>query len=148
MIHSYQVPNYWTWKIFLCVTDEDESLSEIAKYYNNKYGFHINEGLDGESPCCMYDNEDLIAIVCINKWEFNSYYLGTLAHEILHMLICISYTCECPINVHTSECWAYTMNSFMETFVEILNTHHLKKGKRRHARRNIRQRSRKRHSLR
>lgn len=147
MIHNYQLPNYWTWQVFLCVNDGNESLKEIAQYYNKKFDAGIGENLTGESPCCLYSTDNLIAIICINDWDFDAYHVGIISHEILHMLICISYACECPINMHTSECWAYTMNSFMDTFLDVLNKNHLKKDSK-NVRSDIQPRSRKRHSTR
>ena len=120
-----------------------ESLGEIAKYYNEHHQTEISEDLQGQSPCCVYDNDNLTAIICIDEWKNDSQHIGYLAHEVLHLLICISHVCECPINIYTSECWAYAMNSFLETFLEILNTHHLKKEKK-NAGRDVQQRSRKR----
>lgn len=124
-----------------------ESLGEIAKYYNAHHQTKISESLQGQSPCCIYDNDNLTAIICIDGWKNESQDIGNLTHEVLHLLICISHVCECPINIHTSECWAYAMNSFVETFLEILNTHHLKKEKK-NARSNIQQGSRKGNSTR
>ncbi len=129
MIHSYELPNYWTWKIFLCINDANESLKKIAEYYNEFHDTNINESIDGESPCCLYDSENLTAIICINEWKMDAYHVGVIAHEVMHLLVCISEVCECPINMHTSECWAYTMNSFMETFIELLNKNEKKNRK-------------------
>ncbi len=145
MIHSYQIPNQWTWKIFLCFADAHESLKEISQFYNENENMHINEDFDGECPCCIYDRKNLIAIVCINEWKFDIQHIGDLSHEVIHMIICISEECGCPINIHTTECWAYAYDTFIETFLEILNTNHLDKGET-NVRSNIRQESCKRHT--
>ena len=74
----------------------------------------------------------MVGIVCLKGWKFDSYNVGILTHETLHLLIDISYVCGCEMNIHTTECWAYAMNSFIETFIDVLNTKYLRdKNKRR-----------------
>lgn len=100
--------------------DKDETLKNVVDIYDSKYGLSFKKDIEGKAPCCLYDNDNLTAAICIDEWQFDSAHIGALAHEILHLIICISDACECPINMHTSECWAYAYTTFIETFLDIL----------------------------
>lgn len=119
MIRSYQMPNYWTWKIFLCTIDDDLA-ENVEAYYNESEGTAFHETFNDRCSFCLCDEDEMIGVVCIRKWELTSYKIGLLVHEIMHLLICISHKCECPININTTECWAYTIDSFVDTFIDVL----------------------------
>jgi len=130
MISSYQMPNYWTWRVFLCVCDGGEKIDDVVDYYNSHHGSSFIKSGSDKAPCCLHDDEHMTAVVCINDWKFDPFHVGIVAHEVFHLLTCISAVCECPMNIATTECWAYTMSSFVETFIEVLNNR--SKKKRRH----------------
>lgn len=126
MIKSHQMPNYWSWKIYLCVAPS-ATLQDIVKHFNRKEGTHlILDGANGQPPCFISDENEQIGIICIDEWTFDAHHISVLTHELMHLIITISEACHCEINEHTTECWAYTMDSFIEMFINILNEKHLK----------------------
>lgn len=129
MIRSHRMSNYWSWKIYLCFAP-DATLQDILKHFNKKEKMHlISENLDGRPPCFISDENEQIGIICLDEWKFDAYHVSVLSHELMHLIITISEVCHCEINEYTTECWAYTMDSFIESFISILNEKYLKETK-------------------
>lgn len=129
MIRSHRMSNYWSWKIYLCVAP-DATLQDILKYFNKKEGLHLSSSdYDTKPPCFISEEHEQVGIICINEWKFDAYHVGVIAHELMHLIITISEVCHCDINDYTTECWAYTMDSFMESFINVLNKKYLKENK-------------------
>ena len=121
MIASYQLPNYWTWKVFLCVVDDGDSCSgsDIAELYKRNHSIDFTE-VAAPPPCCLIDDESMCAVICLKGWSRDNYHVGLIAHELMHLMIAISASTNCEMSNHTTECWAYTLESFMETILDIL----------------------------
>ncbi len=120
MIASFQMPNYWTWKIFVCTVEDEDSPESIIDFYKDQYSVDFSD-LEADAPCCLVNEESLVAAICLKNWKKDNFNIGLLSHEVVHLLIAISSATGCEMNNHTTECWAYAMQSFVETILDMLD---------------------------
>jgi hypothetical protein len=124
MITSYEFPNQWNWRIFLIICNENENITDVLKHLKEKENCKIDEEtINIEAPCFVCNTKDLIGGICINDFDFNAKDVSICVHELVHLMIYISETNKCEINLVTSECWAYFMGYMTELMIEILNNH-------------------------
>ena len=120
MIASYQLPNYWTWKVFLCVIEDDCTIQDVYDFYKLKHSLDFS-GIETAVPCCLIDEHSMSAVICLKNWKKSNFNISLLVHEVMHLLIAISDVSGCEMNNHTTECWAYSMQSFIETILDVLD---------------------------
>lgn len=125
MITTYEFPNQWNWRLFLAICEDGESINDILVHLNEseQCNFDLNKEEKILPPCFISEQNSLIGVICINKFEFTPKDIMFCIHELTHMMILISEVNGCPINTITSECWAYFMGNMTQMVLEILNSH-------------------------
>ena len=89
MLKYYQMPNYWMWKVFVCVSDED--VSSISECFLKSEGIDVSSVME-DPPCCVVDTDSQSAIIVLKDWSDDSMHTGVLAHELVHLIIAIGET--------------------------------------------------------
>jgi hypothetical protein len=87
MLKYFQLPNYWMWKVYLCVTDEKSDT--IVECFKECEGIDLSDVAE-EAPCCIIDESNLIGVVCLSDWVNDESHIGVLTHELMHLIIAIS----------------------------------------------------------
>lgn len=124
MITTYEFPNQWNWRIFLAISSNGEDVNEILSHLNEyehcKFDLNDVQGIS-DPPCFIHDLDNLVGVICLNSYEFNTDHIMVCVHELTHLMISISTTSNCEINLETSECWSYFMGNMIKMMIEILN---------------------------
>ena len=124
MITTYEFPNQWNWRIFLAITSDNESVSDILDHLNDYESCKFDTTYKDETieaPCYVHDLKNLIGVICLNKYDFDTDDIAVCVHELTHLMISIAGANNCEINLGTTECWAYFMGNMIKMILEILN---------------------------
>lgn len=95
-------------------------MTHLNDYENCKFDLENNDGID-TAPCFIHDLDNLVGVICLNEYEFDTDHIMVCVHELTHLMISISVTNNCNINLETSECWSYFMGNMIKMILEILN---------------------------
>lgn len=120
MIFSYELHNTWCWRIYLCSVSGSSDFKDILNYYNEHEDTNFKSTLEGDPPCFISDESRRIGIVCVKNWKFDPDHISDLTHELMHLVISISESSSCPVDNHTTECWAYFIDSLMHESLDYL----------------------------
>lgn len=125
MITTYEFPNQWNWRLFLAITSEQEELNEILTYLNDreKCSFTLYEDCNVNPPCFAHEPDSLEGVICLDSFTYTPKDIMFCVHELTHLMISISERNDCPINIDTTECWAYFMGNMIQMILEILQSY-------------------------
>ena len=98
----------------------EDILSHLNEYEKCKFDLKNDEGVTN-APCFIHDLENLVGVICLNSYDFDTDHIMVCVHELTHLMISISSTNNCEINLGTSECWSYFMGNMIKMILEILN---------------------------
>jgi len=119
------IPNQYEYKILLVLSQD--SFHNICTKLNKQYDFGYREGVDYYKndpisiPCCIANDENRICAIILNEYNNTIYDQTTIAHELFHVMTCISTNIGLNMNQETTEAWAYFISFYLKVCLECLN---------------------------